>query len=311
MDPASISPSLAIFLIAFGFGFIIFVHEMGHFLVAKAVGIHCTQFAIGFGQSLLTWRRGIGFRVGSTEREYYTRIAKHLEMELGPNGEPPESIPTEKLSKAAAELGLGETEYRFNWMPLGGYVKMVGQEDMDPTALSSDPRAFNNAPIWARMCVISAGVIMNAIFAIFFFVGAFLYGVAFPPAQVGAVTPGSPAAIAVAQNDPNAIGLKMGDRVVLLNGEKPSDFMDLSIASALSAEGEKVTLTVERPLEDNARYEFVLEPKVDPISELRSIGIAPPFGLRLNSKAVNIPDNLKEMGLQPGMTLKKVNGQPV
>ena len=55
--------------VVLGFGFIIFVHEMGHFLVAKWVGIKCSQFAVGMGHAICSWRKGLGFRWGGTEPE--------------------------------------------------------------------------------------------------------------------------------------------------------------------------------------------------------------------------------------------------
>src|SRR5690606_29198745 len=121
-----------------------------------------------------------------------------------------------RLYEAADQMGLGETEYRLNWLPLGGYVKMLGQEDMDPGARSDDPRSFNAKPIWARAAVISAGVTMNLITGAIFFVIAFSAGVDFPPAVVGMIAPGSPAADTYAQghdNDPAYQGLRPGDVV--------------------------------------------------------------------------------------------------
>ncbi len=58
--------ALMIVLLVLGFGFVIFFHELGHFLAAKWVGIKVEQFAVGFGQALFAWRKGIGFRVGTT-----------------------------------------------------------------------------------------------------------------------------------------------------------------------------------------------------------------------------------------------------
>ena len=161
----------ALLIFALGFGFLIFVHELGHFLAAKSVGVKCPQFAIGFGQALVSFRKGIGFKVGSTEMMFVERVKGYL----AEHGEPlPDDLDEagwrasgvqNKVERAAKALGLGETEYRLNWMPLGGYVKMLGQEDMDPTAVSDDPRAFNNQPFWPRALIISAGVMMNTIFA--------------------------------------------------------------------------------------------------------------------------------------------------
>src|SRR3954447_8127504 len=68
-----------ILLLVFGFGFVIFWHELGHFLAAKWAGVRVEQFAVGFGQALLSWRKGLGVRVGSSRREYESRAREHIE----------------------------------------------------------------------------------------------------------------------------------------------------------------------------------------------------------------------------------------
>src|SRR5436190_22263775 len=97
-------PSLILLIL--GFGFVIFFHELGHFLAAKWVGIRVEQFAVGFGQALISWRKGMGFKTGSSGKKY------------------------EELVAAGQAGDVGETEYRLNWIPLGGYVKMLGQDDL-------------------------------------------------------------------------------------------------------------------------------------------------------------------------------------
>ena len=74
----------AFLLLALGFGFIIFVHELGHFLAAKSVGIKVTQFALGFGPAVASWRKGIGWRLGSTEPSYYKRLHGELSSQSHP-----------------------------------------------------------------------------------------------------------------------------------------------------------------------------------------------------------------------------------
>src|SRR6266480_5932158 len=69
---------LAIAGLVFGFGFVVFFHELGHFLAAKWVGIKVEQFAVGFGHALLAFRKGLGWRVGSTTKEYEERVKQHL-----------------------------------------------------------------------------------------------------------------------------------------------------------------------------------------------------------------------------------------
>ncbi len=237
-----------------GFGFLVFIHELGHFLVAKSVGIKCTQFAIGFGPSIFAWRKGIGLRTGSTERAYEKRLKDHLQQKgLDPavvdhareDAEPRSSADQQQTSalidQAAKELGLGETEYRLNYVPLGGYVKMLGQEDMDPTARSSDPRSFNAKPIWACAAVISAGVVMNIIVGMLFFTIAFSSGVEFPPAIVGRVVPNMPAAETYAvghDHDPAYKGLQVGDRITQVDGETIKDMTELLVATRARLTGQ-------------------------------------------------------------------------
>src|SRR5437588_3559345 len=97
----------SVLLLVFGFGFVIFFHELGHFLAAKWVGIKVEQFAVGFGQALLAWRKGIGFRAGSTQKDYRACAIEHL-AKTG-KAETAGEYTDEQISKAAEELGLGET----------------------------------------------------------------------------------------------------------------------------------------------------------------------------------------------------------
>ncbi len=93
--------------LAIGLGLVIFVHELGHYLLAKFVGIKVERFALGFGPRLIGFKRG-------------------------------------------------ETDYCIKLLPLGGYVKMLGQEDLAPDQETADPRAFGNKSIGARMAVVAA-----------------------------------------------------------------------------------------------------------------------------------------------------------
>src|SRR2546423_794794 len=107
--------------VALGLGAVIFVHELGHFLVAKWCDVHVQTFSIGFGPAI----PGCSFQ-------------------------------------------WGETTYKLALIPLGGYVKMVGQVDADESddpESDADPRSYRNKTVWQRMAIISAGVIMNVILA--------------------------------------------------------------------------------------------------------------------------------------------------
>src|SRR3954469_7486583 len=65
-------------VLAFGFGFVVFWHELGHFLAAKWAGVRVEQFAVGFAHALVAWRKGVGFRLGSTQKEYRAKALAHL-----------------------------------------------------------------------------------------------------------------------------------------------------------------------------------------------------------------------------------------
>ncbi len=312
-------------LMVLGFGFIIFVHELGHFLVAKAVGIKVTQFAIGFGPAAIAWRKGIGFRQGSTETELQRRIDARLakQAEFLPKSNEKKADATsphsaKDIETALTALQIGETEYRLNWLPLGGYVKMVGQEDMDPTATSQDPRAFNMKPVWARACVVSAGVIMNLIFAVVFFIIAFTNGVAFPPALVGDVRPDSPAATAYPvghANDPAYRGLQPGDHIVMIDDARIRDFTDLLMEVALAHPDTTLNVHVQRPGQGDAESQtlvYPIQPKQMADTGLLMMGIEQPVSTTVaKSSRIELPDALVAAGVKHGMMVVAVNDKPI
>ena len=306
------NPKFAVAAFIFGFGFLIFVHEMGHFLVAKAVGIRATQFAIGFGQALLSYRKGMGIKVGGTEKAYWAQAAKALADEGVSLEGLSDHAKTQKINEKADALGLGETEYRLNWLPLGGYVKMLGQEDLDPTAQSDDPRSFNRRPVWARMLVISAGVVMNLIFALLFFIACFSMGVDFAAPVVGETTPLKPAAITYADGhdgDPAYRGLRPGDRITQVNGTPIVDFTEVKIASALGKAGEPVNLTVEREGEANPLIYNITARADDRQEGMLSAGILPSSTLEVYQ--VITTSDAGVAGVKPGMVLSAVDFKPV
>ena len=275
-----------------GFSFLIFIHELGHHVVAKWVGIKVTQFAIGFGPGIIAWRKGMGFRWGSTESEY-----------------------EKQLADGADAASMGETEYRLNWVPLGGYVKMLGQEDLNPEAASEDERSFGNKPIWARACVVSAGVVMNMIFGVIFFIVAFMAGVEFPPAIVGSIVPDSPASQTQAMGheaDPNYQGLQPGDLITHINNEVVTDFADVAVNTALSTRGEPLRLTVEREGEPDPLV-FQVTPKEDTNTQLLSLGVGRPISLAVSDPGPgrSLPAALADHGVEPGMQVTQVAGQSI
>ncbi len=206
--------TLTVAALIFGFGFVVFFHELGHFLAAKLVGIKVEQFAVGFGHAVASWRKGLGWTMGSSGKTL-------ADME-----------------KSGRDIShLGETEYRLNWIPLGGYVKMLGQDDLNPNAVAEDPRAYNKKSIGARMFVVSAGVLMNVLLAGLLFMGLFLLGFRVQPAIVGSMLTHSPAQKA---------GLQSGDRILTLGGSRQHDFNNLSLNVVLAPAGQDIPMTVWR-----------------------------------------------------------------
>ena len=195
---------------AIGLGTVIFVHELGHFLAAKACGVKAEKFYVGFDVPM---------------------------PKIGPF-----QIPSKIF-----HFQWGETEYGLGIIPLGGYVKMLGQDDnpanaekeaektrvkkdgeaseedvertsesaesstsedhhksvtdvdLEPQPLAEDvdyeldPRSYTAKNVPQRMLIISAGVIMNVIFAVIFATIAYRLGVPYTPAVIGSTAPGSPA----------------------------------------------------------------------------------------------------------------------
>ncbi len=171
--------------VGIGLGLVIFVHELGHFLVAKACGVKCEKFYIGFD----------------------------VPIKIGPITFP----------RTLGKVQWGETEYGIGIIPLGGYVKMLGQDDNpanakreaeririqaaesaqngDPDATTDsvsedfelDPRSYPAKSVPQRMAIISAGVIMNLITAVIFAAIAYRMGAKIEPCEIGGTSPGWPA----------------------------------------------------------------------------------------------------------------------
>lgn len=306
----------SIALLVLGFGFVVFWHELGHFLAAKAVGIKVEQFAVGMGQAVLCWRKGIGLTVGTSAPEYEKRVMAEWEkrnQQVGATGEVeikagkarPDS---ETQRKIADELGLGETEYRLNWMPLGGYVKMLGQDDLDPNVKVNDPRAYNNKSVSARMLVIVAGVIMNVILSALLFMGLYLWGHNVPPATVGTVLAGSPA---------QAAGLQVGDRVLSIDGDSTADFNKIALHVALAEEGRALPVMVMR---DGKEVTLEVKPRRqrDDKREFMQMGVGPTYalrglrmGLELGFKKPELQVPKEMWSVMPGETVVAINGTSI
>lgn len=273
----------------FGLGIVIFVHELGHFLVAKACGVKCEKFYVGFD---------VPIRIG------------------------PWTI------SSLWKKQWGETEYGIGTIPLGGYVKMLGQDDNPTNAEEEaartkletvdeqgnrqqavDPRSYTAKSVPQRMAIISAGVVFNLIFGVIFAAIAYNMGVPYNPANISWVQPGSPAWEA---------GLSPGDAIVGINAEgKTREHLrfdkDMMLQIIYNGAGNPMPFVVQRA--DGVKETVTITPQnTSAQSDRPTIGVAPMYGTRLviSPQLMNliygqeVADQLK-----PGDRLVEINGQPI
>lgn len=180
----------------------------------------------------------------------------------------------------------GETEYALSLLPLGGYVKMLGQDDMDPNQMTSteiavNPRAYSSKTVLQRMAIISAGVIMNVATGFLFFALAYSGGLLEPAPVVGAVLTGYPAWDAE---------VRPGDRILEINGDRVRTFVDVQEAIMLSSD--ELSIRVQRS--DGSEETLSLMPSRSSMG--RTIGILPAATTRLNEDFEN-PGLITDAGM--------------
>ncbi|MDD5326270.1 MAG: site-2 protease family protein [Phycisphaerae bacterium] len=274
-------------MVAVGFGAFVLIHEFGHFLLAKLFGIKVEAFSAGFPPTLIGILR--------TERGWRIRILPQFFPKGDDSGDGRLSFTVGRKTHQP-----GETEYRIGVIPFGGFVKMLGQEDAGPIQVTDDPRSFANKSVGARMAVIAAGVVFNAISALIVFMIVFLIGINRVPAVIGGIVPDSPAARA---------GLAAGDEVIEVAGRsKDLDYYDIAVAAALSGRKEEIPLKVRHENGNVEDYTLVAEQK--PGAEVKEFGIVSPQSLVV--AAVSDANKLLEKTrLRPGDTIKSVEGKTV
>lgn len=266
--------------VALGLGFVIFVHELGHFLAAKTFGVRCDKFYVGFD----------------------------VPLQLGPI----------KLPSSLGKFQWGETEYGIGIIPLGGYVKMLGQDD-DPRKMEEetasatdeegelDPRSYLAKPVWQRMIIISAGVVMNLIFAVIMAGVAYQIGVPYNPTYVGGTTGGSPAWVA---------GLESTNQITLVGDMQKQQeklrFDDFRMSVALHGfahKGDSMPIVFN---DEGKTVETFMEP-MDRYSKegFYFVGVAQPMTSQL-SYPVSIDGSFlddKAVDLEAGDTIVAVDGE--
>jgi regulator of sigma E protease len=216
MSDFLISIAADVAAVAVVLGFMILIHEFGHYAVAKLLGVRVEQFAIGFGKRL------VGFRKG-------------------------------------------DTDYRINALPLGGYVKMSGENPMDER--TGDPAEFMSHPRWHRFLIAIAGPAMNILLAIFLLTAVYMVHYEYPvfldkPAVIEGVKHDSPAAQA---------GLQPGDRIVKVDNIENPTWEQLQPRVWLSP-NQPLTISVQR---GNQIFQKTIVPQAVTTSEVGSAGWFP------------------------------------
>ncbi len=270
--------------VALGLGFVIFVHELGHFLAAKTFGVRCDKFYVGFD----------------------------VPISIGPI----------RLPRTLGKFQWGETEYGIGIIPLGGYVKMLGQDD-DPRGAEEeakrirlgegeeaplDPRSYPAKPVWQRMIIISAGVVMNLIFAVILAAAAYWSGVPYPPTVAGSTLAGSPSWEA---------GIQTGDQVLKFGDMQQEDpylrYNDFAISVVMRGFDDKSEQLPMTLLRGDQRVEVTASPsaKYSKDSDIYRIGLMTPTIPKIASPAYS-PDSFlakSKPDLEPGDVVTAVDGE--
>jgi regulator of sigma E protease len=225
---------ISVVAVAAVLGFMILIHEFGHYAVAKWLGVRVEQFAIGFGKRLIGFRRG-------------------------------------------------ETDYRINAIPLGGYVKMSGENPMDQR--SDDPREFMNHSRWHRFLIAIAGPTMNILLAVVLLTTVYMVHFEYPaaydePTVVGWIFKDSAAAKA---------GLQIGDRITRIEDVQNPTWKDVDMKEALNP-GQPLDVVIER---NGQTINKTVVPQPEGLDRIGYAGWAP------KENAIIITD------LQPGMPAEK------
>jgi regulator of sigma E protease len=234
----------------FVLGVLIFVHELGHYMMAKRLGVKVLTFSLGFGPKILKFRRG-------------------------------------------------DTEYCISAIPLGGYVKMAGENPDDPRSGTSDE--FLSKTKWERFQILIMGPAMNIALAVIVMALVMMQGAEVPayqdqPPVVGAVMPGSPA---------EKVGIRRGDRILTVAGD-PVDTWDSFFMGIGTRANRDVAITL---LRDGQTQAVSVTPTPQTRFEVGDIGVLPDVNPSI--EAVTPGEPAEKAGLKAGDVVIAVNGERV
>jgi len=238
-------------------GILIFVHELGHFLVARWCGVRVEVFSLGFGKKILKYKKG-------------------------------------------------DTTYALSIIPLGGYVKMFGEQPGDVISDEDKKVSFTHKNVWQRIAVVLAGPLMNFFFAIFIFFIVAMIGEDAKVPVLGDITPKTAAYEA---------GFRSGDHINSINGKTVNTWEDMQKILSLKQEQdlhldvvvkrgdkeEKVSVIAKAEPNPNVLSSYSYVANIEGLSPL-SAGTT--IGVKNNSP-------LYALGLRTGDTVTAVNGQKV
>ncbi|MHC4838444.1 MAG: site-2 protease family protein [Planctomycetota bacterium] len=231
----------AILATILGIGFLLLIHEAGHYFAARAAGIRVEVFALGFGPRLFGFRRG-------------------------------------------------DTDFRIALLPLGGYVKVSGEDPTRPPR----PGDLFAATVQQRLLFYAGGIILNFLFAFLLLPALFLVGVPFEAPLLGTVNAGGAAWEA---------GMRPGERVLEIDGRRINGFRDIATGVALADAGETLPMVVVDAAGNERRLEVT--PDFDHDRGFPQLGIGPLFDL------VPVPGGRLAEALPKGAELVSVDGTPL
>ena len=144
---------------------------------------------------------------------------------------------------------IGETEYVLSWIPLGGFVKLLGESTDEKLSPEDEKKSFLKQPIWKRILIILAGPVCNFLLALLIFVIVFMYGVPKLTSVVGEMSKESSAIEA---------GMVSGDKIISIDGKSIVYWEEIKPLVA-DANGKEIQVTVER---ESVKKVFLIKPKL-------------------------------------------------